>query len=55
MRCGDGPAGDGGKGDEADDGDDGMMVIEEDVVPQPSPVRAGRYRDLFARLRRGGG
>ena len=42
-------------GDEADDGDDGLMVIEEDVVPQPSPVRAGRYRDLFARLRRGGG
>lgn len=37
-------------------GDDGnMVVIEEDLVTSRETVRVGRYRDLFARLRRGGG
>ena len=35
-----------------DDAD--MVVIEEDLIPATSAVRVGGYRDLFARLRRGG-
>ena len=47
-------------GAEADDSD--MIVIEEDLFDHPSvgrrgifAVRPGDYRQLFARLRRGGG
>jgi type II secretory pathway predicted ATPase ExeA len=40
---------------EASGGDDrDMVVIEEDLIPATSAVRVGGYRDLFARLRRGG-
>lgn len=40
--------------DDSGDGED-VVVIEEDLVVGSRPVWAGAYRDLFARLRRGGG